>query len=43
METQMQIFVTGGSGFVGQHLVRRLVRAGHEVRALARTDSAADL
>ena len=39
----MQIFVTGGSGFVGQHLVRRLVRAGHEVRALARTDSAADL
>ena len=39
----MHIFVTGGSGFVGQHLVRRLVRAGHEVRALARTDSAADL
>ncbi|MCV7150823.1 NAD-dependent epimerase/dehydratase family protein [Mycolicibacterium pyrenivorans] len=39
----MQLFVTGGSGFVGQHLVRRLVGAGHEVRALARTDSAADL
>ena len=39
----MHIFVTGGSGFVGQHLVRRLVRAGHEVRALARADSAADL
>lgn len=39
----MKLFVTGGSGFVGQHLVRRLVDAGHEVRALARTDSAADL
>lgn len=39
----MQLFVTGGSGFVGQHLIRRLIGAGHEVRALARTDSAADL
>lgn len=39
----MQLFVTGGSGFVGQHLIRRLVGAGHEVRALARTDSAAGL
>ncbi len=39
----MHVFVTGGSGFVGQHLIRRLVGAGHEVRALARTDGAADL
>ncbi|CAN3130653.1 NAD-dependent epimerase/dehydratase family protein [Mycobacterium sp. smrl_JER01] len=39
----MKIFVTGGSGFVGQHVIRRLVGAGHEVRALARTDRAADL
>lgn len=39
----MQLFVTGGSGFVGRHLIRRLIGAGHEVRALARTDSAADL
>jgi nucleoside-diphosphate-sugar epimerase len=39
----MQLFVTGGGGFVGQHLIRRLVGAGHEVRALARTDNAADL
>ncbi len=28
--------VTGGSGFVGQNLVRRLARDGHEVRCLVR-------
>jgi nucleoside-diphosphate-sugar epimerase len=34
-------FVTGGSGFVGGHLVERLVRDGWSVRALARSDKAA--
>ncbi|MEP6953888.1 MAG: NAD-dependent epimerase/dehydratase family protein [Solirubrobacteraceae bacterium] len=34
-------FVTGGSGFIGGALIRRLVRDGWAVRALARSDDAA--
>lgn len=40
---QMKIFVTGGSGFIGQHLVPRLTGEGHTVLGLARSDRAAEL
>ena len=33
----MNIAVTGASGFIGRTLVERLVRSGHEVRAVHRT------
>lgn len=36
------VFVTGGTGFVGSHLVRRLVEAGAKVRALTRQSSKLD-
>ena len=32
----MRIALTGATGFVGGHLLRRLIEAGHEVRALTR-------
>ncbi len=37
----MRVFVTGGSGFLGGHLIRALVARGDSVRALARSDTAA--
>ena len=38
----MRIFLTGGTGAIGGHVVPALVGAGHEVSALARSDTKAD-
>src|SRR5262245_23958643 len=38
----MLALVTGGTGFVGSHIVRALVEAGHTVRVLHRTTSRLD-
>src|ERR1039458_9464425 len=35
------VFVTGGSGFIGERLIARLGADGDTVRALARSDAAA--
>lgn len=37
----MKVFVTGGSGFLGQTVIRRLRAKGHSVLALARSPQAA--
>jgi nucleoside-diphosphate-sugar epimerase len=38
---RMRIFLTGGTGYIGRVLARRLVEAGHELRALVRPASLA--
>ena len=37
----MKLLVTGGTGFLGAHLVPRLLAAGHQVRLLSRSPPAA--
>ncbi len=39
----MKAFVTGGSGFIGQHIIRKLVERGYEVKALVRSQASADI
>src|SRR4051794_11850666 len=38
----MKVFLTGGSGYIGRATIHALVRHGHTVEALVRSDRAAD-
>lgn len=39
----MNIFVTGGTGFIGNHLIPKLVKEGHEVTCLVRDKKKGEL
>jgi dihydroflavonol-4-reductase len=39
----MRVLITGGTGFLGSHLCRRMVADGHAVRVLCRATSAIDV
>lgn len=39
----MRVLIIGGTGFIGQHVVRRLIEAGHAVTVFHRGETNADL
>ncbi len=39
MGIKRRVFITGGTGYMGQRLISRLLERGHEVRALVRVGS----
>ncbi len=39
MTSPLDILVTGGTGYIGRHLIPRLIARGHRVRVLARAQS----
>jgi uncharacterized protein YbjT (DUF2867 family) len=41
MPQTLDVLITGGTGYVGHHLISELVASGHRVRALARATSLA--
>src|SRR5580693_9493982 len=40
-QVKMKVFVTGGSGYLGQPVIRALRQQGHEVTALVRSQAGA--